>query len=128
MEAHKQGMARAFFDHWFVAINNDSRLPRLHDKKLSVLALCALMEMAPAAVPEPLRDGWFGIVGGALRIFKTLPKAIEGTFKQDILASVPLTVMHLDRKKLEQSLEGEDESEDDVDEQGLNLEGDDGRF
>lgn len=78
MEVYKPGMARAFFDQWFVAINSDSRLPRVHDKKLSLLALCALMEMAPEAVPESLRDGWPGIVGGALKIFRSLPKAIEG--------------------------------------------------
>lgn len=78
MEVTKAGSARVFFDRWFVAINNDARLPRVHDKKLSVLALCALMEMAPGTVPESLRDGWPGIVGGALKIFKSLPKAIEG--------------------------------------------------
>jgi hypothetical protein len=78
MEVYKPGMARAFFDQWFVAINNDTRLPRVHDKKLSLLALCALMEMTPDSVPDSLRDGWPGIVGGALKIFKSLPKAIEG--------------------------------------------------
>jgi len=78
MEVTKAGSARIFFDQWFIAINTDARLPRVHDKKLSVLALCALMEMAPAAVPASLREGWPGIVGGALKIFKTLPKAIEG--------------------------------------------------
>ena len=82
MEAHQAGMARVFFDRWFVAINNENRLPRVHDKKLSLLALCALMEMPPDAVPESLRDGWPGIVGGALKIFKALPKAIEGPFFQ----------------------------------------------
>lgn len=80
MEVCKPGMARVFFERWFVAINTDSRLPRVHDKKLSLLALSALMEMTPEAVPESLRDGWPGIVGGALKIFKTLPKAIEGWF------------------------------------------------
>ena len=78
MEVYKQGMGRAFFDQWFAAINTDSRLPRVHDKKLSLLALCALMEMTPESVPDSLRDGWPGIVGGALKIFKSLPKAIEG--------------------------------------------------
>lgn len=78
MEACQAGAARVFFDRWFVAINTDSRLPRVHDKKLSLLALCALLEMAPETIPEQLREGWPGIVGGALKVFKTLPKAIEG--------------------------------------------------
>ncbi|KAH9480674.1 putative importin [Psilocybe cubensis] len=107
MEAYKPGMARLFFDRWFVAINTDNRLPRVHDKKLSLLALCALMEMPPDSVPETVRDGWPGIVGGALKIFKTLPKAIE------------------DRKRLETLLQEESDEEDDNEELALNLEGDD---
>jgi hypothetical protein len=74
-------MARTFFDLWFSAINsNESRLPRVHDKKLTIIALCALLEMPADAVPEGLREGWPGIVGGALKVFKTIPKALEGTF------------------------------------------------
>jgi hypothetical protein len=34
--------------------------------------------MAPTAVPETLKDGWPGIVGGVLKIFKDLPAAVEG--------------------------------------------------
>lgn len=80
METFRPGMARVFFDKWFAAINADGRLPRVHDKKLSILALCALLEMAPAAIPESLKEGWPGIIGGILRIFKDLPAAIEGQY------------------------------------------------
>lgn len=74
-------MARTFFDLWFSAINsNESHLPRVHDKKLTIIALCALLEMPADAVPEGLREGWPGIVGGALTVFKTIPKALEGNF------------------------------------------------
>lgn len=79
MEANKPGTARNFFDRWFAAITSDG-LPRVHDKKLSILALCALLEMPPDTVPEPLREGWPGIVGGILKIFKGLPKAVEGLY------------------------------------------------
>ncbi|KAJ6583909.1 armadillo-type protein [Mycena vulgaris] len=77
MEGTRPGMARVFFDTWFAAINDHAKMPRVHDKKLSILALCALLEMAPGAVPETLKDGWPGIVGGVLKIFKDLPGAIE---------------------------------------------------
>jgi len=77
METTRQGMARVFFDTWFATINDQAKMPRVHDKKLSILALCALLEMAPAAVPETLKDGWPGIVGGVLKIFKDLPAAVE---------------------------------------------------
>ena len=79
MEVTTPGSARVFFDKWFVAINSEKNLlPRVHDKKLSILALCSLLEIAPANIPESLRSGWPGIVGGALKIFKDLPKAIAG--------------------------------------------------
>lgn len=81
METYKAGAARSFFDAWFEAITAaDSRLPRVHDKKLSILTLCALLELEPANVPENLKEGWPHIVGGALKLFEGLPKAIAGTY------------------------------------------------
>jgi hypothetical protein len=81
MESFKAGAARKFFDAWFSAIGDaDARLPRVHDKKLSILTLCALLELDPANVPETLKEGWPGIVGGALKLFHGLPKAIAGGF------------------------------------------------
>jgi len=56
--------------------------------------------MPPDTVPEPLREGWPGIVGGILKLFKGLPKAIE------------------DRKALEMELQ---EDSDDDEETALNL-------
>jgi hypothetical protein len=78
METSRPGMARTFFDKWFAAINAENGLPRVHDKKLSILALCALLEMNPNAIPDTLKDGWSGIVAGILAIFKDLPRAVEG--------------------------------------------------
>ncbi|KIP02790.1 hypothetical protein PHLGIDRAFT_95597 [Phlebiopsis gigantea 11061_1 CR5-6] len=77
MESVRPGTARGFFDKWFVAINTDNHLPRVHDKKLTIMALCALLEMDPSAVPESIREGWPLIVAGALKVFKDLPRAIE---------------------------------------------------
>ncbi|KAJ7696679.1 armadillo-type protein [Mycena rosella] len=106
MEGVRPGMARVFFDTWFAAINDHAKMPRVHDKKLSILALCALLEMAPGAVPEGLKDGWSGIVGGVLKIFKDLPGAIEA------------------RKALEDA--DDDEDEDDlIEEKMLNMNEDD---
>lgn len=78
MENTQPGCSRVFFDKWFAAINNEKQLPRVHDKKLSIITLTALMEMEPGMVPEPLREGWPGIVAGALKLFKALPKAVAG--------------------------------------------------
>jgi len=75
MEMQQSGISRIFFDKWFAAIN-DGKLPRVHDKRLSIVALCSLMEMVPSAIPEVLKDGWPGVVAGALKLFQELPKAV----------------------------------------------------
>ncbi|KAK0487807.1 armadillo-type protein [Armillaria novae-zelandiae] len=107
MEASRPGLTRVFLDKWFAAINSESQLPRVHDKRLSILALCALIEMDPGGVPESVKQGWPGILGGILKLFKEFPKAVEA------------------RKALEDALQ-EDDDEDDVDdEKFLNLNGDD---
>ncbi|KAF9222983.1 ARM repeat-containing protein [Gyrodon lividus] len=107
MENYKAGASRIFFDRWFAAINVEEKLPRVHDKKLSILALCKLMEVDGSMVPASLQEGWPGIVAGALTIFKSLPQAISK------------------RKVLEQSLSESDEDDDDDDARYLNLEGED---
>ncbi|KAG9122758.1 hypothetical protein FRC07_000720 [Ceratobasidium sp. 392] len=69
--------ARAVFDRWFVALRTEGALPRVHDKKLSILAFCALLKLERARVPADLQEGWVGIVGGILTLLAELPKAIE---------------------------------------------------
>lgn len=78
MESIQPGTSKLVFDKWFEAIESSNRLPRVHDKKLCLVALCSLLEMDPNAIPEPVREGWPHIVSGALHVFKDLPKAIEG--------------------------------------------------
>ncbi|KAJ7214009.1 armadillo-type protein [Mycena pura] len=106
MEATQAGAARAFFDAWFATIGEHAKMPRVHDKKLAIVALCALLEMPPDAVPEPVKAGWPGIVGGALKIFKDLPAAIEA------------------RKVLEEQVD-DDDDDDLVEEKVLNMNEDD---
>lgn len=119
------GSARPFFDRWFKDINNaEEKLPRVHDKKLSIMALSALLEVNPAAVPDALKEGWHGIVGGILNIFKDLPKAIECTCclaRDDYM----LTLWPIVRKKLE-AFDDEDDEDELVEEPVLNLEDDGG--
>ncbi|CAE6534492.1 unnamed protein product [Rhizoctonia solani] len=72
--------ARPVFDRWFVALRNGS-LPRVHDKKLSILAFCALLKLEREHVPAELLDGWVGIVGGVLQLLHEYPKAVENRQK-----------------------------------------------
>lgn len=74
---HPHG-AKVFFGRWFAAVDKEHGLPRVHDKTLSIVALSALLEMK-TGVPAELCEGWPGIVGGAIKVFKGLPKAVAGT-------------------------------------------------
>lgn len=105
LENYKPGSSRVFFDRWFAIINVDSKLPTVHDKKLSILALCKLLEVDISLVPEILKGGWPGIVTGALNIFKSLPQAVAK------------------RKALEERLVEEDDDDGEDDSKYLNLEG-----
>ena len=78
MEQHKPGTAGAFLEKWFATINSEKdKLPRVHDKKLTLEALCALMTMDPAAIPTSVQKGWQGLITAALKVFESLPKAVE---------------------------------------------------
>jgi hypothetical protein len=78
MDAQHPHGAKVFFGLWFAAVDKEHGLPRVHDKTLSIVALSALLEMK-TGVPAELREGWPGIVGGAIKVFKALPKAVAGT-------------------------------------------------
>ena len=78
IDSHGKGLLKLFFDRWFDAVKNETGLPRVHDKKLSILAMCGLLDLDPSEVPQTVQQGWSGIVAGILTTFKTLPKALEG--------------------------------------------------
>ncbi|CAL1712201.1 unnamed protein product [Somion occarium] len=103
MENIQPGASRTFFNKWFQTINKSDGLPRVHDKKLCIMALSALLELEPSAVPQAVKEGWPLIVGGTLHVFKELPKAIEA------------------RQKLEQDYNNESDEDDIIDDSLLNL-------
>jgi len=107
IEAYSPGMARIFLDRWFTAIKAENGLPRVYDKRLTIVALSALMEMEQSTIPEPLKEAWKVMVSGALKVFENLPKAVAA------------------RKELEESFEDDDDFEDDEDDY-LNLNEDEG--
>jgi importin-7 len=76
-----QGATRRFFEVWFNVINSEAGMPRVHSKRLSILAICELLEMDPAGVPHSLQEGWSGIMAGILKIIRELPGAIEGKLR-----------------------------------------------
>lgn len=56
-------------------MNSEKGLPRVHDKKLTILTLCELLKMNLSDVPPSLKEGWNGLVAGILSVFKGLPQA-----------------------------------------------------
>ncbi|KAI0647875.1 ARM repeat-containing protein [Trametes meyenii] len=97
LEQAGSNVAPEFFSKWFEAINTDTRLPRVHDKKLSIVALCALMEVDPSAVPPSIQEGFHNIVSGALKLFQAYPKAVQA------------------RQELEAAYQNDSDDEDDED-------------
>jgi hypothetical protein len=65
---------QGFFTSWFQNIN---KFTRVHDKKLAIVALCALLEVPAEQIPASLQAGWSQILTAILTVFKTLGKAIE---------------------------------------------------
>jgi len=76
IEGLSPNFSRLVFDKWFKSMNEPGGLPRVHDMKLSVMALCSLLELNESEIPPSLKDGWGSIVPALLSIFKQLPDAI----------------------------------------------------
>lgn len=65
---------KGFFGLWFQHLNKFSRV---HDKKLVIAALCAILETPFDQMPGSLHEGWPSLLDTILACFQTLPKAIE---------------------------------------------------
>ena len=61
-----------FFSLWFSSIDLFSRV---HDKKLSICAISALLTMPAEHVPQSVMPGWPRLLQGVVRLFQTLPAA-----------------------------------------------------
>ena len=63
-----------FFSSWFSNIEN---LTRVHDKKLSIVAITSLLTLDAGQVPSSVQIGWPRLMQGVVRLFHTLPAAIK---------------------------------------------------
>ncbi|KAL3417133.1 importin [Phlyctema vagabunda] len=68
------GWTNKFFSLWFSSIDNFSRV---HDKKLSISAIVALLTLNPDQVPVSVQQGWPRLLQGIVRLFQTLPSAMK---------------------------------------------------
>lgn len=68
------GWTNKFFSLWFSNIDN---FTRVHDKKLSIAAIVALLTLRADQVPTSVQQGWPRLLQGIVRLFQTLPAAIK---------------------------------------------------
>ncbi|KAG0306184.1 hypothetical protein BGZ98_002842 [Dissophora globulifera] len=68
----ENGWTQRFFGVWF---QNLDKFSRVHDKKLSIFALCALLQVPVEQLPPTLQSGWPQVLNGLLRNFEGLPVA-----------------------------------------------------
>ena len=68
------GWTNKFFSSWFSNIESFSRV---HDKKLSIVAISALLTLGVDEVPTSVQQGWPRLLQGVVRLFQTLPTAMK---------------------------------------------------
>jgi hypothetical protein len=72
------GQTTSFFTTWF---NTIPKFTRLHDRKLSVMAIAKLITLPTSALPATIQAARPQIVSVVLELFRTMPEAIE-TYRQ----------------------------------------------
>jgi importin-7 len=72
----QNNLTSTFFQKWFSWFGD---LKRVHDKKLSIMAICAVLQSLPQA-PPVLSQAAGQLLAGALTLFKELPNAIKSQF------------------------------------------------
>ncbi|KAI5843637.1 armadillo-type protein [Tricharina praecox] len=70
----RHGWTNKFFSLWFSNIENFNRV---HDKKLSIVAIVALIQLPPDQVPPSIQPGWPKLMSGIVSLFQTLPLAMR---------------------------------------------------
>lgn len=70
------GWTNKMFSSWF---SNIDSFKRVHDKKLSIVAISALLTLRAEEVPASVQPGWPRLLQGISRLFQTLPAAIHCT-------------------------------------------------
>lgn len=69
-----KGWTNKFFSQWF---SNIESFTRVHDKKLSILAITGLLTLRAEDVPSSVQQGWPRLLQGVVRLFQTLPAALK---------------------------------------------------
>ncbi|KAF9170410.1 hypothetical protein BGX20_009005 [Mortierella sp. AD010] len=68
----ENGWTQVFLTVWFT---NLDKFSRVHDKKLSIIALCSILSVPVEQLPPALQSGWPQVLNGILSNFEGLPAA-----------------------------------------------------
>lgn len=74
-----KGWTNRFFSLWFSSM---SAFSRVHDKKLCIVAISALLGINHDQVPASVSVGWPRLLQGMTELFRTLPMAISSKCPQ----------------------------------------------
>ncbi|KAI9890158.1 MAG: hypothetical protein M1814_004439 [Vezdaea aestivalis] len=74
MVLESKGWTNRFFSMWFSSMDN---FTRVHDKKLSILAIVSLLGLTAGEIPTSVQQGWPRLLQGIVRLFQTLPAAMK---------------------------------------------------
>lgn len=72
-----KGWTNRFFSLWFGSMSSFSRV---HDKKLCIVAISALLNLNHEQVPPSVSVGWPRLLQGITELFRTLPAALKSTY------------------------------------------------
>ena len=71
-----QGWTNKFFSSWF---SNIEAFSRVHDKKLSIVAISSLLTLRAEEIPTSIQQGWPRLLQGVVRLFQSLPAAVKSS-------------------------------------------------
>ncbi|KAG9254135.1 armadillo-type protein [Emericellopsis atlantica] len=69
-----KGWTNRFFSLWFSHMNSFNRV---HDKKLCIIAITALLNLNHDQIPASVSVGWPRLLQGVTELFRTLPNALK---------------------------------------------------
>ncbi|KAL8656930.1 MAG: hypothetical protein Q9226_002436 [Calogaya cf. arnoldii] len=102
LEAH--GWTNKFFSSWF---SNIEGFTRVHDKKLSIVAISSLLTLRGEEIPTSVQQGWPRLLQGVVRLFQTLPKAVQN--REDVTKESDFTVNDDDEEDDDEAVEWEND-------------------
>ena len=93
LESH--AWTNRFFSAWFSNIDTFSRV---HDKKLSILAIAALLTLKSDQIPSTVKSGWTKLFSGAVRLFQTLPTALKSELQRNCVSKAVTDLVQTARR------------------------------